>query len=97
MPFSSLTFLILTQLSFQTINASRTAYLSISFNPEFFDSFSVRPPAGNGEIRCSFLLKAVCAIFRTPASVVDRLSVILSSPDAPKIRWTLDCFSGGSC
>ncbi|XP_078446204.1 cell cycle checkpoint control protein family isoform X2 [Wolffia australiana] len=80
------------QLIFHTINSSRTAYQSASFKPDFFDSYVVS--ACNGEVQCSVLLKAVCAVFRTSVNVVDRLAVILPASDAPKIQWTLECFSG---
>lgn len=90
--------LLVDQLIFQTINSSRTAYQSVSYKPDFFDSYAVSPSTTSGganrEIQCSVLLKAVCSIFRTPVSAVDRLTVVLPSPDAPKIQWTLECFSG---
>ncbi|CAA6663435.1 unnamed protein product [Spirodela intermedia] len=86
------------KLIFQTINSSRTAYQSVSYMPDFFDSYAVSPSTtaggANREVQCSVLLKAICSIFRTPVSAVDRLTVVLPSPDAPKIQWTLECFSG---
>ncbi|KAK8468698.1 hypothetical protein PHAVU_006G090000 [Phaseolus vulgaris] len=78
------------QLLFHTINSSRSAYECISFKPGFFDAYTV---SGNS-VQCSVLLKAVCAVLRTPIANIDHLTVRLPDPDAPKVRWILDCYNG---
>ncbi|QCD77767.1 cell cycle checkpoint control protein RAD9A [Vigna unguiculata] len=78
------------QLLFHTINSSRSAYECIAFNPDFFDAYTV---SGNS-VQCSVLLKAVCAVLRTPITNIDHLTVVLPDPDAPKVRWILDCYNG---
>ncbi|KAK7337749.1 hypothetical protein VNO77_18336 [Canavalia gladiata] len=78
------------QLLFHTINSSRSAYQSITFKPGFFDAYTV---SGNA-VQCSVLLKAVCAVLRTPVTNIDHLTVRLPDPDAPKVQWILDCYSG---
>ncbi|XP_021742558.1 cell cycle checkpoint control protein RAD9A-like [Chenopodium quinoa] len=79
------------QLAFYTLNASRSAYQSISFKPDFFDVCSV---PGNQQVQFSILLKAVCAVLRTPLSNIDHLKVHLLDADAAKVKWTLDCVNG---
>ncbi|MED6156449.1 hypothetical protein PIB30_014414 [Stylosanthes scabra] len=78
------------QLLFHTINSSRSAYQSITFRPGFFDVYTV----SSDPVQCSVLLKAVCSVLRTPISNIDRLTVKLPDPDAPKVQWRLDCYSG---
>ncbi|KAL4305589.1 hypothetical protein AHAS_Ahas16G0093400 [Arachis hypogaea] len=78
------------QLLFHTINSSRSAYQSITFRPGFFDVYTV----SSNPVQCSVLLKAVCSVLRTPISNIDRLTVKLPDPDAPKVQWILDCYSG---
>ncbi|KAM5561178.1 cell cycle checkpoint control protein RAD9A [Rosa sericea] len=78
------------QLAFHTLNASRSAYQSITFKPDFFDVYNI---AGD-LVQCSVLLKAVCAVLRTPIGSIDHLSVNLPDPDASKVQWTLECYSG---
>ncbi|MQL97969.1 hypothetical protein Taro_030675, partial [Colocasia esculenta] len=83
------------QLVFHTINSSRTAYQSITYKPDFFDVYTISSAAGAGhEVQCSVLLKAVCSVLRTPVAAVDRLAVLLPSPDAPKLQWSLQCYNG---
>ncbi|XP_014517140.1 cell cycle checkpoint control protein RAD9A [Vigna radiata var. radiata] len=78
------------QLLFHTINSSRSAYECITFKSGFFDAYTVD---GNS-VQCSVLLKAVCAVLRTPITNIDHLTVRLPDPDAPKLRWILDCYNG---
>ncbi|KAJ1380895.1 Rad9/Ddc1 [Sesbania bispinosa] len=78
------------QLLFHTINSSRSAYQSITFKPGFFDVYTV----SSNPVQCSVLLKAVCSVLRTPISNIDHLTVRLPDPDAPKVQWILDCYSG---
>ncbi|VFQ84997.1 unnamed protein product [Cuscuta campestris] len=77
-------------LTLLTLNASRTAHLSITFKPDFFNVYTV--PAD--QVKCSVLLKAVCSVLRTPFASIDHLSVSLPHPDASKVLWTLDCYNG---
>ncbi|KAG9152968.1 hypothetical protein Leryth_023756 [Lithospermum erythrorhizon] len=79
------------QLEFHSLNTSRSAFQSITMKPDFFDIYTI---IGNGQIRCSVLLKAICAVLRTPLASIDRLSIHLPDPDAPKVQWTLECFNG---
>ncbi|KAK8960024.1 hypothetical protein KSP40_PGU022062 [Platanthera guangdongensis] len=81
------------QVAFHTLNSSRSAYQSITFKTDFFDSCSILS-SSSPEIRCSVLLKSVCSIFRTPVSSLSLLCLRLPSPDASKIQWTLHCQSG---
>ncbi|CAL0302296.1 unnamed protein product [Lupinus luteus] len=78
------------QLLFHTINTSRSAYQCITFKSGFFDGYTV----SNNPVQCSVLLKAVCAVLRTPLMNIDHLTVKLPDPDAPKVMWILDCYSG---
>ncbi|KAI9099090.1 hypothetical protein K1719_024857 [Acacia pycnantha] len=78
------------QLVFHVLNSSRSAYQSITFKPGFFDVYTV---SGN-LAQFSVLLKAICSVFRTPISNIDRLTVRLSDPDSSKVQWTLECCSG---
>ncbi|KAM7279735.1 hypothetical protein ACFE04_006869 [Oxalis oulophora] len=78
------------QLDFHSLNASRSAYQSMTFKPDFFDMYTV----SGAQVQCSVLLKAICAVLRTPVASVDHLSVKLPDPYAPKIQWTLECFNG---
>ncbi|KAJ8752536.1 hypothetical protein K2173_004824 [Erythroxylum novogranatense] len=77
-------------LAFHTINSSRSAYQSINFKPSFFDIYTI---SGN-QVKCSLLLKALCSVLRTPIANIDHLTVQLPAPDASKVQWTLECFSG---
>ncbi|KAJ8526384.1 hypothetical protein K7X08_028861 [Anisodus acutangulus] len=79
-----------TQLTFHTLNSSRSAYQSITFKPDFFDVFAVFGP----QVQCSVLLKAICSVLRTPIASIDHLSVSLPNPDASKVQWTLNCHNG---
>ncbi|KAL2941020.1 Cell cycle checkpoint control protein RAD9A [Bienertia sinuspersici] len=79
------------QVAFCTLNASRSAYQSISYKPDFFDVFTV---SSNSQVQFSILLKAVCAVLRTPLSSIDHLRVHLLNTDATKVKWTLDCVNG---
>ncbi|XP_027351592.1 uncharacterized protein LOC113862675 isoform X1 [Abrus precatorius] len=38
--------------------------------------------------------QAVCAVLRTPIANIDHLTVKLPDPDASKVQWILDCYSG---
>ncbi|KAG5580799.1 hypothetical protein H5410_051426 [Solanum commersonii] len=76
-----------TQLTFHTLNSSRSAYQSITFKPDFFDVFTVSAP----QVQCSVLLKAICSVLRTPIASIDHLTVSLPNPDASKVQWTLNC------
>ncbi|KAG5087099.1 hypothetical protein JHK82_054496 [Glycine max] len=78
------------QLLFHTINSSRSAYQCIALKPGFFDAYNV---SGNS-VQCSVLLKAVCAVLRTPITNIDHLTVRLPDPDASKLQWILDCYNG---
>ncbi|XP_057439355.1 uncharacterized protein LOC130731168 [Lotus japonicus] len=78
------------QLLLHTINSSRSAYQSITFKPGFFDVYTV----STNPVQCSVLLKAVCAVLRTPIANIDHLTVKLPDPDASKVQWILDCYSG---
>ncbi|CAJ1960813.1 unnamed protein product [Sphenostylis stenocarpa] len=78
------------QLLFHTINSSRSAYECIAFKPGFFDVYTV----SDNSVQCSVLLKAVCAVLRTPITNIDHLTVRLPDPDAPKVQWILDCYNG---
>ncbi|KAJ4719439.1 cell cycle checkpoint control protein RAD9A [Melia azedarach] len=78
------------QLVFHTLNSSRSAYQSITFKPDFFDVYTI----SGAQVKCSVLLKAVCAVLRTPTASVDNLTVQLPNPDAPKVQWTLKCYNG---
>ncbi|CAJ2631659.1 unnamed protein product [Trifolium pratense] len=78
------------QLLFHTINSSRSAYQSINFKPSFFDVYTV----SSNLVQCSVLLKAVCAVLRTPIANIDHLTVKLPEPDSLKVQWILDCYSG---
>ncbi|XP_010259632.1 PREDICTED: cell cycle checkpoint control protein RAD9A isoform X2 [Nelumbo nucifera] len=78
------------QLSFHTINSSRSAYQSITLKPDFFDVYKISA----AQVQCSMLLKAVCSILRTPITSVDRLCINMPNPDASKVQWTLECYSG---
>ncbi|KAM4108275.1 hypothetical protein ACB094_03G033200 [Castanea mollissima] len=78
------------QLAFHTLNSSRSAYQSITFKPDFFDVYTV---SGN-QVQCSVLLKAICSLLRTPIASIDNLSVKLPDPDASKVQWALECYSG---
>ncbi|TYK13792.1 cell cycle checkpoint control protein RAD9A isoform X1 [Cucumis melo var. makuwa] len=77
-------------LAFYTLNASRSAYLAITFETGFFDNYAI---SGN-QVQCSVLLKAVCSVLRTPIASIDHLKVQLPDPDALKVRWSLECFNG---
>ncbi|KAL9235027.1 hypothetical protein vseg_009828 [Gypsophila vaccaria] len=79
------------QLAFYTLNSSRSAYQSISFKPDFFDVYNI---STNTQVQFSILLKAVCAVLRTPLSGIDHLSMHLLDADATKVKWTLDCMNG---
>ncbi|XP_060203145.1 uncharacterized protein LOC132631573 isoform X2 [Lycium barbarum] len=79
-----------TQLTFHTLNSSRSAYQSITFKPDFFDVFTVSGP----ELQCCVLLKAICSVLRTPIASIDHLCVSLPNPDASKMQWTLNCHNG---
>ncbi|CAO2832816.1 unnamed protein product [Amaranthus hypochondriacus] len=78
------------QLAFYTLNASRSAYQSISFKPDFFDVYTI----SSNQVQFSILLKAVCAVLRTPLSNIDYLRVHLLSTDSAKVKWGLDCVNG---
>ncbi|KAJ7518873.1 hypothetical protein O6H91_20G013100 [Diphasiastrum complanatum] len=77
------------KLVLRTLNASRSAFLAVTFKSHFFDTLQLSVPAA----QCSMLLKSVCTIFRTPASM-QRLSIKLPDRDADKVQWTLLCFNG---
>ncbi|XP_016545532.2 cell cycle checkpoint control protein RAD9A isoform X1 [Capsicum annuum] len=79
-----------TKLTFHTLNSSRSAYLSITFKPGFFDVYTVFGP----QMQCSVLLKAICSVLRTPIASIDHLTVLLPNPDASKVQWTLNCHNG---
>ncbi|GLT90230.1 hypothetical protein SLE2022_081730 [Rubroshorea leprosula] len=78
------------QLAFHTLNSSRSAYQSLTFKTHFFDVYRI----SGTQVQCSVLLKAVCSVLRTPIASVDHLTVELADPDASKVQWTLECFSG---
>ncbi|KAK9136913.1 hypothetical protein Sjap_007507 [Stephania japonica] len=78
------------QIVFHTLNSSRSAYQSATFKPDFFDGYTVSADS----VQFSVLLKAVCAVLRTPVSSVDLLSVVLPGSDASKVQWILQCGDG---
>ena len=39
-------------------------------------------------------LQAICSLLRTPIASIDNLSVNLPDPDASKVQWALECYSG---
>ncbi|CAN0914167.1 Cell cycle checkpoint control protein RAD9A [Linum grandiflorum] len=78
------------QLAFHTLNSSRSAYQSITFKPGFFDVYTVF----GTPVKFSVLVKAVCAVLRTPVQSVDHLGVQLADPDSSKVQWTLECNNG---
>ncbi|XXG80624.1 hypothetical protein AAC387_Pa09g1446 [Persea americana] len=78
------------QLALHTLNSSRSAYQSITLKPDFFDVYTLSA----SQVHCSVLLKAICSIFRTPITSIDRLCVLLPDSDASKVQWTLDCYNG---
>ncbi|XVF06036.1 hypothetical protein REPUB_Repub06bG0013600 [Reevesia pubescens] len=78
------------QLALHTLNSSRSAYQSITFKPNFFDVYRI----SDTQVQCSVLLKAVCSVLRTPISSTDHLTVKLADPDASKVQWALECYSG---
>ncbi|GAB2277457.1 hypothetical protein Dimus_012163 [Dionaea muscipula] len=78
------------QLAFYTLNSSRSAYQSITFKPDFFDIYSV----SGTQVKCSMLLKAICAVLRTPITCIDHLRMKLADQDASKVQWLLECFNG---
>ncbi|EOY11492.1 hypothetical protein QUC31_009462 [Theobroma cacao] len=78
------------QLALHTLNSSRSAYQSITFKPNFFDVYGI----SGTQVQCSVLLKAVCSVLRTPMSSIDHLTLKLADPDASKVQWALECYSG---
>ncbi|KAB1202198.1 Cell cycle checkpoint control protein RAD9A [Morella rubra] len=78
------------QLAFHTLNSSRSAYQSITFKPDLFDTYTV----SSNQVKCSVLLKDICAVLRTPVASIDNISMKLPDPDASKVQWTLECYSG---
>ncbi|KAJ4793431.1 Cell cycle checkpoint control protein RAD9A [Rhynchospora pubera] len=87
------------KLELHTLNASRSAYQSISFTPAFFDTYTVSSSPGSSDsspdpLQCSVLLKAVLSVLRTPAASVDSLAVTLLSAEAAKIQFSLHCLHG---
>ncbi|KAG2273078.1 hypothetical protein Bca52824_067633 [Brassica carinata] len=78
------------ELGLHTLNASRSAYQSITFQSSFFDAYAVQGP----EAHFSVLLKAVCSVLRTPVASIDHMSVQLPDHDASKVKWALECYSG---
>ncbi|XP_078160677.1 uncharacterized protein LOC144556059 isoform X2 [Carex rostrata] len=87
------------KLELHTLNASRSAYQSISFTPSFFDIYTVSSSSGASDsspdpLQCSILLKAVISVLRTPPTSVDSLAVTLPSFDAAKIQFSLHCLHG---
>ncbi|EPS61984.1 hypothetical protein M569_12806, partial [Genlisea aurea] len=79
------------QLSIHTLNSSRSAYQSIKYKPDFFDVYTI---VSGAQVKCSVLLKDMCAVLRTAVSNIDHLDMRLDDPDASKVQWTLFCFSG---
>ncbi|KAK9292196.1 hypothetical protein L1049_020158 [Liquidambar formosana] len=63
---------------------------TITFKPDFFDVYTV----SGTQVQCSVLVKAICAVLRTPITTIDQLCVQLPDPDASKVQWTLNCYSG---
>ncbi|KAH9293078.1 hypothetical protein KI387_041719 [Taxus chinensis] len=78
------------KIIFRTLNSSRSAFLAITFKPQFFDTFRLF----TAQAQCSVLLKAVCTVFRTPSTSMDHLSIFLPDTEATKLQWTLDCING---
>lgn len=78
------------QLALHSLNASRSAYQSITLKPSFFDVYTI----SGVQVQCSVLLKAICSVLRTPLTSIDHMSVLLPDPDASKVQWTLNCNNG---
>lgn len=38
--------------------------------------------------------QAICSVLRTPIASIDSLSIKLPDPDASKVQWMLECYSG---
>ncbi|KAK9161540.1 hypothetical protein Syun_007881 [Stephania yunnanensis] len=78
------------QIVLHTLNSSRSAYQSATFKLDFFDGYAVTADS----VQFSVLLKAVCAVLRTPVTSVDLLSMVLPGADASKVEWILQCGDG---
>ncbi|KAH7281505.1 hypothetical protein KP509_36G051100 [Ceratopteris richardii] len=78
------------KLILRALNASRSAFLEISFKARFFDAYRVLVPVA----QCGVLLKAVCTVFRLPPSSMERIAIILPDIAATKLQWTLECLHG---
>lgn len=42
----------------------------------------------------TYHLQDICAVLRTPVASIDNISMKLPDPDASKVQWTLECYSG---
>ncbi|KAK1401788.1 CMP/dCMP-type deaminase domain-containing protein [Heracleum sosnowskyi] len=67
------------ELTFHSLNSSRSAYQSISLKPDLFDAYTI---SGGAKIQRSVLFKAICSVLRTAIASVDHLRVHLPSPVA---------------
>ncbi|KAF3945078.1 hypothetical protein CMV_028512 [Castanea mollissima] len=47
-------------------------------------------------VQGSVLLKAICSLLGTPIASIGNLSVKLPDPDASKVQWALECYSGAN-
>ncbi|KAL4202813.1 hypothetical protein AMTRI_Chr02g223050 [Amborella trichopoda] len=77
-------------LSLYTLNSSRSAYLTMIYKAEFFDTYTLSA----AQAQCSVLLKTVCTVLRTPPSSTDRLHMLLPDSDAEKVQFIIDCMNG---
>ena len=48
----------------------------------------------NLSVLLTWHLQAICSLLRTPIASIDNLSVKLPDPDASKVQWALECYSG---
>ncbi|WVZ56909.1 hypothetical protein U9M48_007375 [Paspalum notatum var. saurae] len=85
------------KLELHTLNSSRSAFASASLARDFFDHYHLNAAASapsSTPLQCCVLLKSLLAVLRTPPASLDRLTVSLPEPDAPKLQITLHCLNG---
>ncbi|KAG0584518.1 hypothetical protein KC19_3G214900 [Ceratodon purpureus] len=78
------------RLSLRTLNTAWSAFLSVTFKGQFFDSYRVNTQSA----ACSVLLKSVVTVFRTPPGSMEQLTITLPDKDANKLQWTIQCING---
>lgn len=86
-----------TGLTLQTINLTKTSFATISFNSDFFSSFSAKSSGDPTENQCKLALKSCLGVFRNMKQVrsgqfinsIMRLSMFFSSRlSHVKLHWT---------